>query len=109
VRRDRKAGVVTSSASELTVVNPTVNTYGKADGDTDDISPRLDSLSGKTIGLLWNAKPFGDVALQTVREQLELTYDDVEFRFYSGNQPHPQKLLDQAFSECDAFIACTAD
>jgi hypothetical protein len=108
-QRNRKAAIVTNSAFTLSVVNPTVEHYGeKADKQTD-ISSRLDTLSGKTIGLLWNAKPFGDVALQTVKEQLRATYDDAEFRFYSGSQPHPPKLLEQAGRECDAIIACTAD
>jgi hypothetical protein len=123
---NRKAAVVTSPATEipsgeagparvsrdakLSVVNPTVEQYGgEADDKQTDISPRLDTLSGKTIGLLWNAKPFGDVALQTVKETLQATYDDVEFRFYSGSQPHPPKLLEKANEECDAIIACTAD
>ena len=99
-----------SRDAKLSVVNPTVEQYGgEADDKQTDISPRLDTLSGKTIGLLWNAKPFGDVALQTVKETLQATYDDVEFRFYSGSQPHPPKLLEKANEECDAIIACTAD
>lgn len=100
---------MTGDPITLSVVNPTVEKWGDEAHEASDISPRLDSLSGKKIALLWNAKPFGDVALQTVREKLEAKYDDVEFRFYSGNQPHPQKILDQVTEECDAAIACTAD
>jgi hypothetical protein len=100
---------VTSAPAELAVVNPTVEKYGTDGSEPSDISTRLDTLSGKTVGLLWNAKPFGDVALATVREHIASRFDDVEFRFYSGSQPHPPKLLDQAQQECDAVIFCTAD
>lgn len=96
------------TSTQLSVVDPTFN-FGGIDHSQDDASPHLDSLSGKVIGLLWNAKPFGDVALQTTRELIEAQYGDVEFRFYSGHQPHPQRLLDQVTEEVDAAILCTAD
>lgn len=93
-------------AATLRIVNPAVQQWGDS---VTALSPRMDTLSGKTVGLLWNAKPNGDVALRTVQEVLESAYEDIEFRFYSGSQPHPQSLLDAAASECDAVIACTAD
>ena len=93
----------------LTLVNPTVQKYGDEASKGRSRARRLDSLAGKTIGLLWNAKPFGDVALRTVQRRLEDMYDDIEFRFYSGNQPHAKRLLDKAQAECDAFVLCTAD
>jgi hypothetical protein len=95
--------------SALTLVNPTVQKYGDEASKGGSRARRLDTLAGKTVGLLWNAKPFGDVALRTVQRRLEDMYGDIEFRFYNGNQPHSKRLLDKAESECDAFVLCTAD
>lgn len=91
----------------LTVENPTVEKYG---GDhTAALAPKLSTLSGKTIGLLWNAKPNGDVALRAAADGIKALVPDVEFRFYSGSEPCPPEMLQRAIEECDGFIAATAD
>lgn len=72
-------------------------------------APRLDSLEGKTIGLLWNGKAMGDVALRRVAELIGEQHSDVKFKFYSGSMPCSPDLLDQLAEECDAAIGCTAD
>jgi hypothetical protein len=95
-------------ATQLSVVNPTFDYSAPAESEPG-ATPHLDTLSKKVIGLMWNAKPFGDVALETTRERIAAQFDDVEFRFYSGHQPHPPKLLAQVAEEVDAAILCTAD
>jgi hypothetical protein len=90
----------------LSVVNPTVERYGEHDYN---LAPRLPTLSGKTVGLIWNAKANGDVALRTASDRIMELVPDAEFRFYSGQEPCAKELLQQAIEECDAFIACTAD
>ena len=91
---------------ELSVVNPTVERYGEHDYN---LAPKLDKLSGHRIGLIWNAKANGDIALNTASERIKELMPDAEFRFYSGQEPCSKELLQQAIEECDAFIACTAD
>jgi hypothetical protein len=96
--------------TQLSVVNPTFNYDVKHESENEDgATPHLDSLSGKIVGLVWNAKPFGDVALRTAEEHISAQYPDVEFRFYSGHQPHPPRLLSKIVEEVDAAILCTAD
>jgi hypothetical protein len=99
---------MSSTASALSVVNPTFDYDGMVKREPDS-TPHLETLSKKVIGLLWNAKPFGDVALQTASERIASQFEDVEFRFYSGHQPHPPKLLAQVAEEVDAAILATAD
>jgi hypothetical protein len=97
---------VTATDTGLSVVNPTVERYGEHDYN---VAPRLSRLSGSVVGLVWNAKANGDVALRTAGERIQELVPDVEFRFYSGQEPCAKELLEQAQEECDAFIACTAD
>jgi hypothetical protein len=96
------------AATETTfeVLDPRPNQHG---GPPVKTAPRLDSLQGKTIGLLWNGKANGDVALRRTAEQISELYPDVKFKFYSGSMPCPPELLAQLVEECDAAIGCTAD
>ena len=47
-------------------------------GQPVSLAPRIDTLAGKKIGLLWNHKPGGDVFLSRLAELLEKKYQDVE-------------------------------
>lgn len=73
------------------------------------LAPRLSSFDGRTIGLLWNAKPNGDIALKRVGELIQQQFPNVTVSFYSGSVPCETSLLRQAAQECDAVVACTAD
>src|SRR5688572_22391360 len=97
---------MTTATSTLKVLDPTANKHG---GPAAKTAPRLDSLEGKTIGLLWNGKPMGDVALKRTAELIQKKVSDVKFNFYSGSMPCSPALLQQLAEECDAAIACTAD
>lgn len=97
---------MTATDPGLSVVNPTVERYGEHDYN---LAARLPKLSGNVVGLLWNAKANGDVALRTAAERIQELVPDAEFKFYSGQEPCAPELLEQAQKECDAFIACTAD
>ena len=88
------------------VLDPRPDSHG---GPPAKTAPRLDSLEGKTIGLLWNGKANGDVALRRAAELIGERHTDVKFKFYSGSMPCPPELLDELVNECDAAIGCTAD
>jgi hypothetical protein len=91
---------------DLHVLNPTAERFGDP---ARGLAPRPASLAHRTVGLLWNGKANGDVALRTVGEHLEETVPDVTVRFYSGAVPCDQTLLEQVGRECDLVVACTAD
>ncbi len=42
-------------------------------------SPRLSTLEGKKIGLIWNAKPGGEYLLDEVEKQLSAKYKGITF------------------------------
>ena len=48
----------------LQVLDPTADVYGEG---ADPLTPSLNALGGKTLGLVWNGKPNGDVALKAGR------------------------------------------
>ncbi len=92
---------------ELQVVNPTAVKFGEA---SYALAPRLERLDGGvTLGLLWNGKNNGNVALQHAAELIQERVPDLEVKFYSGSQPCPPTLLNEISRECDVVMACTAD
>ena len=90
----------------LEVVDPTPRRFG---GKAEQLADRLPSLEGRTIGLLWNSKANGDVALRRAGEMIAERVPGVDVRFFNGNTPSDPAVVDQAARECDAVIGCTAD
>jgi len=79
-----------------------------------ELAPRLTDLSGKTIGLLWNAKSGGDVLLEQNAELLKQRYSGMKFKNYLGAVGHIMRSItaeqaDTISKECDAVIGATAD
>lgn len=92
----------------LKVLSPLATAYGGEQG-LRPVAARLDSLKGKRIGLLWNGKPNGDIALKAVAAVLEQSIPEAEFVFYNGAKPFNADMLAAAIEECDGFIAAAAD
>ena len=91
----------------LDVMNPVAPVLGEV--DATPLAPRPSSLEGKTIGLVWNGKANGDVALRRAGELIQQRVPSVSLKFYSGALPTPAFIMDQAKSEIDVAIGCTAD
>ena len=92
----------------LEVLNPVAKQ--RAMENVKSINPRLSTLNGKTIGLVWSGTHGGDVALNRVGEMLKERFENVQTRFYTGgNYPNPPHILRQAAEECDAVIGATGD
>ena len=92
----------------LEVLNPV--TKQRAMENVSPINPRLSSLDGKTIALVWSGTHGGDVALNRVGEMLQERFNGVETRFYTGGSyPNPPHILKQAVQECDAVVGATGD
>ena len=92
---------------ELEVMNPVAPVLGEV--NATPMAPRPSSLEGKTIGLVWNGKANGDVALRRAGELVQGRVPSVTPKFYSGALPTPKFILDRAKEEIDAAIGCTAD
>ena len=67
------------------------------------------SLDGLTLGLLWNAKRGGEVALTKAGELISSKYKNVKVIRYDGSMPCTKELMEKARQECDVFIGSTAD
>ncbi len=92
---------------QLNTLNPVAPVLGEV--NATPLAPRPSSLEGKTIGLVWNGKANGDVALRRAGELLENMIPNVTVKFYSGALPTPEFIMDQAKAEVDVAIGCTAD
>jgi hypothetical protein len=76
------------------------------------ISPRLDSLAGKTIGVIWNGRPAGNRILYQVMDTLKKKDGVRETLFrekpFLGNIA-PLELLEEMATRCDAVITGVGD
>lgn len=95
-----------SGALRLPVLSPLAQQFGGAMGS---LAARPASLDGLHVGLLWNAKANGDVALRAVGEQLEQRSTNLRTTFYTGSVPSSPEVLERVASECDVVIGCPAD
>ena len=73
---------------------------------------RLDSLNDKKIGLYWNHKARGDVALNRVKELLSERFDGMSFEWFET--PISVEAPDTWFEEVkksgvDGIVASTGD
>jgi hypothetical protein len=91
----------------LDVMNPVAPVLGEV--NATPMAPRPASLEGKTIGLVWNGKANGDVALRRIGELIQERVPSVTIKFYSGALPTPKIIMDKAKEEIDVAIGCTAD
>ncbi|MFG1421752.1 UGSC family (seleno)protein [Roseixanthobacter liquoris] len=77
-------------------------------------APRVDDLDGKRIGLYWNMKAGGDVALARAEELLKQRYPRATFAYYRGSVGWMMRHVTpadvaQVARECDVVIGTTAD
>lgn len=71
---------------------------------------RLDTLNGKTIGLLDISKPRGDVFLDHLAARLSERGAKVErFRKPTFTKPAPEDLRQQITVQCEAVVEALAD
>ncbi len=96
--------------SVIKVRNPVAETVAQK----VDPAPRLGDLNGKRIGLYWNMKAGGDVALSRIRERLQERYPGASFAEYQGSVGGLMRHCtaadsDRIAKEVDAVIGTTSD
>ena len=96
----------------LEVLNPVAN-IAKQDVS---LAPRVGDLSGKTIGLFWNAKPSGDIINQFTAQLLADKFKSIRFKEYLGSvhvvgvvRHASTEELDTMAKECDAVVGALGD
>lgn len=71
---------------------------------------RPPSLNNKTVGLVWNGKPGGDVALGQVAELLKKYFNGVNIKeFFYGQFPFAKNQIGQITAGCDVVVGATGD
>ena len=71
---------------------------------------RLESLDGKTVGLLDISKPRGDIFLDRLQEKLEAHgAKAIRYKKPTFTKPAPANLRGEIASQCDAVIEALAD
>lgn len=92
----------------IEVLDPTSEPVARA----DILSPRLDSLAGKTVGVIWNGRPAGNLILNRVMDTLKERHgiQEVLFRHkpFLGNIA-PAELLDELSDRCHAVVTGVGD
>lgn len=91
----------------LEVLNPVAESEGER--NMTGAARRTKSLNGMTLGLLWNAKRGGEVALMKAGELIRQRYRDVKVIRYDGSMPCDQEIMERAVKECDIFVGSTGD
>ncbi len=90
--------------AQLEVLNPVAQHFGH---DTA-LAPRLQTLDKKRIGLYWNGKPGGEIALARVKELLGKKLQGAEFKLIKSSVPGPKECVEEG-KTFDAIIASTGD
>ena len=93
--------------AELEVLNPVAEMRGGL--KRQSLSPRLASLEGRTLGLLWSGTTNGDVALHRLEDHLQARFPKTRTKFFRGEHPFAEGLLREVAETCDAVIIATAD
>lgn len=96
--------------AQLQILNPVAQTVHQ----TIPVASRLPDLQGKRVGLYWNMKAGGDVALARVAELLSTRYPGLQVKDFVGSVGHIMRHLtaedaDRIAKECDAVVGTTAD
>lgn len=95
---------------ELKVMNP----VAPAVEQRSEPASRVQDLAGKRIGLYWNMKGGGDVALQHIADVLGAKYPTASFSFHQGDVGAMTRRVtkgaaDKIAASVDALVGTTAD
>ncbi len=99
----------------LKIINPVADgAADQADAERHPAAKRPKTLDGKRIGLYWNGKNNGDIALRMVQDKLAKRFKNVTFNFIVGENGGITRYaspaqLDMMKQEIDVCIATTAD
>jgi hypothetical protein len=95
-----------SEPNATVLLDPT----GERSSATRERVARLDSLDGKTVGLLDISKPRGDIFLDTIEARLRDRGAEVlRFAKPTFTKPAPIDLRHEIATRCDAVIEALAD
>ena len=88
----------------ISVRNPVAKRALKA----TPLAPRVKSLQGQTLGLWWNAKEGGNIALERIGDALVKRYGVKIHKVYSP-YPAPKNLIEDMAQNATVVIGSTGD
>jgi hypothetical protein len=100
---------------QLNVINPVaLPEPTMPTSDRFPLAPRPTTLSNLTVGLYWNGKNHGDLALERTKETLSKLFDNVHFIDYLGEKGSlsryaTESQLEKIRRECDVVVGTTGD
>jgi hypothetical protein len=104
-----------SDVETLTIVNPiAIPRQSTETADTFALAARPASMDGLRVGLYWNGKNHGDLALGHTRRRLGELYPAATFVEFLGekgglNRYASPGQLEQIAADCDVMVGTTAD
>jgi len=90
----------------------TLSPVAVCEGDVNAVTlkARPKSLEGQHIGLYWNGKHGGEVALKRAAQALEARFAGCTVTFFPGSRPISAATMEKLKkSECSVFLGSTAD
>ena len=90
--------------AKLEILNPVAQVLVRK----TSLAPRLATLENKRIGLYWNSKPGGEVALTRISELLESRFGGMDFKLIRSSVPGPKDRVEEA-KTFDGVIGTTGD
>ena len=98
---------MTTATESWTLLDPTLGPTPRK-----TLSPRLESLAGKRLGVIWNGRPPGDLIFDQVFDILRRRHDIGEVvlrrKPYLGNIA-PDEILDELSAGFDAVVTGVGD
>lgn len=91
--------------TELRILNPVAS----RDDREYASAARVTSLDGKTLGLAWNGKPGGDIALERLAGHIQKRHQDVRVLKLYDDHPFGQHVIDRIIETCDVVVGSTGD
>ncbi|MSQ24886.1 MAG: hypothetical protein EXR49_01185 [Dehalococcoidia bacterium] len=99
----------------LRIVNPVAETKAEAGtGGRFNPAPRLRDYNGKVIGMYWNAKAGGDIALARTKENLARVYPEATFLdIFAAHGAHARMAskgqVEELKGKVQAIVGTTGD
>jgi hypothetical protein len=91
--------------NQLQILNPVAS----RDDREYASAPRVASLEGKALGLAWNGKPGGNIALERLAQRIQETHKNVRVLKLYDDHPFGQHVIDKIIATCDVVVGSTAD
>lgn len=90
---------------EMKILNP----VAAQDNREFPIAARAATLDGVTLGLAWNGKPGGDIALERIAQRIQEHHSDVKVLKLYDDIPFGAETIEKCIAKCDVVVGSTGD